>query len=153
MGNRGWDSPQSKATRVIKLTTHIHLVPSFRMIDLYLHSPTRLHGMMLNLLTMGITLPLCLYEYLYDCRMEQLHLHFEITDDVLRLNYVKNACKWFSGASQNGMYKNGQLSRYSKEVQTRRQGQEIFFYSTAISPAPGPTQPPIQWVPGAPSPG
>jgi hypothetical protein len=29
-----------------------------------------------------------------------------------------------------------------------RQGEEIFLFSTASRPALGPTQPPIQWVPG-----
>jgi hypothetical protein len=33
------------------------------------------------------------------------------------------------------------------------QGQEIFLYSTASRPALGPTQPPVQWVPEALSPG
>jgi hypothetical protein len=30
-----------------------------------------------------------------------------------------------------------------------RRGLGIFLFSTASRPAPGPTQPPIQWVPGA----
>jgi hypothetical protein len=34
-----------------------------------------------------------------------------------------------------------------------RRGLGIFLFSTASSPALGPTQPPIQWVPEAPSPG
>jgi hypothetical protein len=33
------------------------------------------------------------------------------------------------------------------------QGLGIFLFTTASRPAVGPTQPPIQWVPGAPSPG
>jgi hypothetical protein len=34
-----------------------------------------------------------------------------------------------------------------------RQGQEILLISVVFRPALGPTQPPIQWVPGAVSPG
>jgi hypothetical protein len=34
-----------------------------------------------------------------------------------------------------------------------RQKQSIFLLVSASRPAPGPTQPPIQWVPGLPSPG
>jgi hypothetical protein len=54
---------------------------------------------------------------------------------------------------------NAWLSRYSDELRAgrpgfnSRQGQEIFLFSTAPRPALGPTQPPIQWVPGAFSPG
>jgi hypothetical protein len=32
----------------VKLTTHLHLVPSSGMVELYFHSPIRLHGMVLN---------------------------------------------------------------------------------------------------------
>jgi hypothetical protein len=47
-----------------------------------------------------------------------------------------------------------QLSQYSDGLRATgsgfdsRQGNEIFVYSTASRPALGPTQPPIQWVPG-----
>jgi hypothetical protein len=34
--------------RGVKLTTHLHLVLKSRMVELYLHSPTRLHGAVLN---------------------------------------------------------------------------------------------------------
>jgi hypothetical protein len=53
----------------------------------------------------------------------------------------------------------GWLSRYSDGLQAAlpgfdyRQEQGIFLYSTASRLAMGPTQPPIQWVPGAFSPG
>jgi hypothetical protein len=56
-------------------------------------------------------------------------------------------------------YELGQISPYSDRLQDgrqgfdSRQGQEIFLYSTASRPALGPTQPPIQWVPGELSPG
>jgi hypothetical protein len=32
----------------VKLTTHLHLVPRSRMVELYLHSPIRLHGVVIN---------------------------------------------------------------------------------------------------------
>jgi hypothetical protein len=32
----------------MKLTTHLHLVPRSRMVELYLHSPICLHGVVLN---------------------------------------------------------------------------------------------------------
>jgi hypothetical protein len=34
--------------RGVKLTTYLHLVPGSRMMELYLHSPIYLHGIMLN---------------------------------------------------------------------------------------------------------
>jgi hypothetical protein len=49
---------------------------------------------------------------------------------------------------------------YTRDMETAqmgflppRQGQEICLFSTASRPAMGPTQPAIQWVPGALSPG
>jgi hypothetical protein len=55
----------------------------------------------------------------------------------------------------------GQLSRYSDWLRAgRRRGRSScpgrvknFLFSTSSRPALGPTQPPIQWVPGARSPG
>jgi hypothetical protein len=41
----------------VKLTTHLHLVPRSRIVELYLESPKRFHSMVLNLLNTGITLP------------------------------------------------------------------------------------------------
>jgi hypothetical protein len=34
--------------RSVKLTTHLHLVPTSRMVELYLHSPIRLHDIVFN---------------------------------------------------------------------------------------------------------
>jgi hypothetical protein len=41
----------------VKLTTHLHLSPRSRMVELYLHSLTCLHGAVLNRLSKGETLP------------------------------------------------------------------------------------------------
>jgi hypothetical protein len=47
------------------------------------------------------------------------------------------------------------LSRYSDRLQAgqpgfdSRQAQEIFLYSTTLTPALGPSQSPIQWIPRA----
>jgi hypothetical protein len=40
----------------VKLTTHLHLVPRSRMVELYLHSPVCLYGIVLNWLTTWTTL-------------------------------------------------------------------------------------------------
>jgi hypothetical protein len=40
--------PGGKTAGGEKLTTHLHLVPRSRMMELYRHSPTRLHGVVLN---------------------------------------------------------------------------------------------------------
>jgi hypothetical protein len=39
-----------------KLTIHLHLVPRSRIVELYLHYPTCLHGVVLNQLSAGTTL-------------------------------------------------------------------------------------------------
>jgi hypothetical protein len=44
----GADFPRGKAEMGMKLTIHIHLVPRSRMVELYLHSPIRLDGIVLN---------------------------------------------------------------------------------------------------------
>jgi hypothetical protein len=40
----------------VKLTTHLHLAPRSRMVELYLHSPIHLHDVVLNWLSTGTTL-------------------------------------------------------------------------------------------------
>jgi hypothetical protein len=44
----------------MKLTTHLHLVPRIRMVELYLHSPIYLHGVVLNYLSQEINVPFAL---------------------------------------------------------------------------------------------
>jgi hypothetical protein len=43
----GGFAPGDKAVRGVKLTTHLHLVPRSRLVELYLHSPTRFHVVVL----------------------------------------------------------------------------------------------------------
>jgi hypothetical protein len=56
---------------------------------------------------------------------------------------------------RRSVYEQGQLGRCSDGLRAgrlgfySRKGQEIFLYSAVSGPALGPTQPPIQWVPGA----
>jgi hypothetical protein len=39
---------RGQSSRGLNLTTHLHLVPRSRMVELYLRSPIRLHGVVLN---------------------------------------------------------------------------------------------------------
>jgi hypothetical protein len=49
-------SSRGLSGRVVKLTTHLYLVPRSRKLKLYFHSPICLHGIVLNYLSTGITL-------------------------------------------------------------------------------------------------
>jgi hypothetical protein len=44
---------KKKSGRDVKLTAHLHLVPRSRMVELYVHSPTCIHGLVLNYLPQG----------------------------------------------------------------------------------------------------
>jgi hypothetical protein len=46
----------TKAAQGVKLTTYLCLVPRSRMVELYIHFPIRLHGVVLNYLSTGTTL-------------------------------------------------------------------------------------------------
>jgi hypothetical protein len=50
--------PENKVNRGVRLTPHLYLVLRSRMVELYLYSPTRLHGLVLNYCGTGTTLPL-----------------------------------------------------------------------------------------------
>jgi hypothetical protein len=49
--------PLGESGRGVKLTTHLYLVPKSRIMGLNLHSPISLHGLVLNSLSTGRTLP------------------------------------------------------------------------------------------------
>jgi hypothetical protein len=55
----------------------------YHSMDLYIHSPIRLHGVVLNLLGAGTTLLLQFYNFKIDCRMELCHLETDtsMSDD------------------------------------------------------------------------
>jgi hypothetical protein len=40
--------PRGQSDKVVKLTTHLHQLPKSRMVELYLHYPVCLHGVVLN---------------------------------------------------------------------------------------------------------
>jgi hypothetical protein len=60
-----WIRPDSYSMHIdgrrAKLTTHLHLVPRSRMVELYLHFLIRLHGVVLNWLSTVTTLPYLTY--------------------------------------------------------------------------------------------
>jgi hypothetical protein len=45
--------PMGWSSKSAMLTTHHYLIPKSRMVELYLHSPTYLHGMVFNELSIG----------------------------------------------------------------------------------------------------
>jgi hypothetical protein len=55
--------PWGLSGRGVKLTTHLKLVPESRKVHLlvYIHSPIRFHGVVLNYLSIGKTLPFYIY--------------------------------------------------------------------------------------------
>jgi hypothetical protein len=53
----------------VNLTTHLHLVPRPRKMELYLHSPICLHGILLNWLSTGTLL----FSYLLHIRLKSDH--------------------------------------------------------------------------------
>jgi hypothetical protein len=55
----------------VQLTTHVHLVPRIRMVELYLHSPVYFHGVALNYLSTGTTLLSYLNDYLTERRQQE----------------------------------------------------------------------------------
>jgi hypothetical protein len=48
MGTERGDIPRGENGWGLKLTTHLHLVPKSRIVELYLHSSISLHGIVLN---------------------------------------------------------------------------------------------------------
>jgi hypothetical protein len=48
MGTGGGGCSAGESSRGLKLATLLHLMPRLRMVDVYLHSPIRLLGLVLN---------------------------------------------------------------------------------------------------------
>jgi hypothetical protein len=59
----------------VKLTTHLHLVPRSKTVELYLHSLIRLHGVMLNKLSTKTTLRFKHYKR-WRNEIQRIKLHF-----------------------------------------------------------------------------
>jgi hypothetical protein len=58
-------APESIGSWSVNLTTHLHLVPKSRMVELYLSTVIRLQCVMLNYLSKGTTLPYIFYKIKY----------------------------------------------------------------------------------------
>jgi hypothetical protein len=91
----------------MKLTTHLHLVPRSRMVDLYLHSPWRLHGVATSLLPYHMSLqksspvPWCMCFFAF-CRHAEFNcFHISTFSPILVLFLILFVCLRFS----QGTYK------------------------------------------------
>jgi hypothetical protein len=53
----GGSFPGGRSVRCMEATIHLHLMPRLRTVELHLHSPISLHGVVLNSLSIGTILP------------------------------------------------------------------------------------------------
>jgi hypothetical protein len=60
--------PQQYSGRGVKIT-HVHRLPKLRRVELYLHSPVRLRGVVLDKTSTGITLHLALLRFYFQHTM------------------------------------------------------------------------------------
>jgi hypothetical protein len=67
----------------MKLTTHLHLEERIRMVEQYLYSPTRLHGVLLNKLFPVIILP-------YKCHFRRILIPFLFPYSVNLCDLIKS---------------------------------------------------------------
>jgi hypothetical protein len=95
----------------VKLTTYRQLVPSQENLDLYVHSPIHLHGVVLNLLCTGTTLPLFHSDWLRagrprdrsssPCRVKNL-LHVQTDSGAHPVSYPMSTGDFFLGVKRQG---------------------------------------------------
>jgi hypothetical protein len=88
--------PCKQSCRDVKLTTHFHLVSRLRMVKLYLHSPIRLHGVVLYWLSTGISL-LFLETHIWG-----FHIVYRVDSrNIEPLSIHLNFCQKFSCSTTN----------------------------------------------------
>jgi hypothetical protein len=97
--------------RGVRLTTHFHIVPRSSMVELYLRSPIRLHGAVLNYLSTGTILPLPLW----------ISRIFLSTLNTVHVNWVPRQHSMTSPQVANG--RDGlQMWREAADIANSRQG-------------------------------
>jgi hypothetical protein len=79
------------------LTTHLHPVPRLRIVQLYLHSPINLHGVVLEVLDPGINLPLSIREEKITGSCTKLH-----NEDVTTIVFIKGYSGYYIKENQIG---------------------------------------------------
>jgi hypothetical protein len=89
MGSR-CSFPGGKSGRGMKLTTHFHPLPRSRKVDLYIHSPICLHGVVLNLLSTGTT------PFFIEEELELLELYFQPCMISYYGSLITNCCTLLS---------------------------------------------------------
>jgi hypothetical protein len=74
----GGSFPGGTAVGGVTLTTHIHLVPRSRIVELYFLTLKRLHGVVLNKLSTGATLPLPFIALYTHIKTQHIHTNANI---------------------------------------------------------------------------
>jgi hypothetical protein len=92
--HRFWGPPSllSNGYWGLKLTTHLQLVPTSR-ISKYIHSPIRLHAVVLNKLSTGTTLPHLTETKYKEKYTESMHYPFWLSE--LSLKWINNIKSYF----------------------------------------------------------
>jgi hypothetical protein len=125
----GGSSPGRQSGRGVTLTTHLHLVPRSRMVELYLYSAIFLYGVVLNGVNTEAILP-------SQCVSNNYSVYGTLFRNLLMPHHFFFSCPW------------SDLFLFSLFIHSFIRSR-IFLFPIKSRQALGPTEPPTQSVPRA----